>query len=705
MRTLIILFLSLTPLILQAQRSLSMMEKRANEMALKYYNKIVEEDAEAFSLTEVPDKWKKEAAVILAQKIYVAFYDTPKIKILGQKGKSDYKGIARKRIKIQDASAIEEFSEYYFQSSEVVGIEVIKSDGSKEEVNITKAIKVEKDIPDFYKDAYHSETFYKIAIPNLEVGDILDYFKVFSEKTKENISLSTIISSEYPILHNQYTFDVNKTWDFYHRVLNVENYIGLKFKIGGYNGNGEWRKHIRRFEYKGETLPAKVERWDYPYLNSPAIRINANYNAQVSRESNRLKLFPIMKSVYYYGKNKANYNKIKGQLSKLNIKSKSTEEKADLIYRLMREAFFKEVLAEVKSESPEVNSVKDLDFYGMNSAYFTAAFAYALDKQDIPCEFAIATPRANAKVRAVINVGDLYFFVHVPSIEKSYFPISNFNIGGEIHHLFYGSPYEKRAYSEVVKNQSGSTYREVLPESEAPKNKSITTLNISLTDKRSMECSIQMKLSGAYKKYYNNILLPGSAYPQADLIGEEKVIKTQLTDFSEKRQEEIEKYLQSDFEFEALENFTILQYGNTLKQPDLEFAFAFSTDKYINKVGPNFVLDAGQLITDQVQLSKEEIQSRTHPIDVDFAKTIINQITIEIPSDLTVEGLDALNMNVDHEQGSFISKAVFEGNKINITTSKIYKKQHLEVEEWSNLVEMLEAAYNFTQKKIVLKST
>jgi len=97
-------------------------------------------------------------------------------------------------------------------------------------------------------------------------------------------------------------------------------------------------------------------------------------------------------------------------------------------------------------------------------------------------------------------------------------------------------------------------------------------------------------------------------------------------------------------------------------------------------VGPNYVLDAGRL-----------------------AKTIINNITITIPSEMSAEGLDALNFEIDHEQGSFISEATLNGNKIIITTCKIYKKQHMEVEEWSNLVEMLEAAYNFTQKKIVLK--
>jgi hypothetical protein len=679
------------------------MEKRNNEKALKYYNKIVSEDNEAFSVTEVPEELKEEPAVIIAQKIYVAFYDTPKFKILGQTGQSDYKGITKKRIKLQDATAVKEFSEFYFQGSDVIGIEIIKSDGRVVEVDILNAVKVEKDVPSFYQDSYHSEIFYKIAIPNLEVGDILDYFKVFSEKTKGTIKLSSIISSEYPILNNQYVFDVNKTWDFYHRISNYEDKSSLRYTDGGYNGNGEWRKGIRRFSFKGATNPAKIERWDYQYLTEPVLKINASFNGQISRQFTRLKLGEIISGVTNSVKGKDGFSKIKKMLSELNLTSKKDNEKADLIYRAMRQNFLNEVFTQASELNNKITEAKEMSYVEMNDPFFMVAFAYALKKYDISSEVVVTTPRANGKVNHTILFDELYFLVYIPSIEKYFFPVSSYSLGGEMHRAFFGASLQKKDYIAISKGSYGALLSRRFEDSDAKDHQSITSVNISINENNELDFSNMVNLKGAYKSYFRSDLLQGSEYLLADQVLNPKVVKTILNDLSEERKKEVEKFLKDDFEFETLDEFTISQYGTTLDQPEIEYDYNFSTDKYLNKVGPNLVLDIGQLISGQVQLSEEEINTRTKPINIDFAKTIVNNITLELPKNFKVEGLDQLKMNVDNEQGSFISEVNLEDDYLNIITTKTYKQQNIEVDNWPNLVAMLEAAYNFSQKKVVLK--
>jgi hypothetical protein len=69
----------------------------------------------------------------------------------------------------------------------------------------------------------------------------------------------------------------------------------------------------------------------------------------------------------------------------------------------------------------------------------------------------------------------------------------------------------------------------------------------------------------------------------------------------------------------------------------------------------------------------------------------------------TVDGLQELNYNVDNESGSFVSSAKMDGNKLVFSTQKIYKKNYDKKEQWPNYVAFLEAAYRFTQAKVVLK--
>jgi RNA polymerase sigma factor (sigma-70 family) len=68
-----------------------------------------------------------------------------------------------------------------------------------------------------------------------------------------------------------------------------------------------------------------------------------------------------------------------------------------------------------------------------------------------------------------------------------------------------------------------------------------------------------------------------------------------------------------------------------------------------------------------------------------------------------VEGLSELNMSVDNESGSFISTAKVEGDKLIVTTHKVYKKTFDPKENWPNYLAFLEPAYKFSQLKVVFK--
>ena len=105
-----------------------------------FYERIIETEAADFEVTEVPEEWKNEPIVVLCQKIFISLEW------------SSYSGmqkalVTRKRLKIQDVSALEEYSEFYYQSSELIGVTIIKANGTTKEIDLENAVKVETEVP------------------------------------------------------------------------------------------------------------------------------------------------------------------------------------------------------------------------------------------------------------------------------------------------------------------------------------------------------------------------------------------------------------------------------------------------------------------------------------------------------------------------------------------------------------------------------
>jgi glutamate racemase len=81
-------------------------------------------------------------------------------------------------------------------------------------------------------------------------------------------------------------------------------------------------------------------------------------------------------------------------------------------------------------------------------------------------------------------------------------------------------------------------------------------------------------------------------------------------------------------------------------------------------------------------------------------RTIIN---FTIPAGYKAVGIQNLNMNLDNEVGTFAVQASVEGTTLNILVKKHYKQTNVKKEDWPKLVAMLDAAFNFSQKMVLLK--
>jgi len=191
-----------------------------------FYNKTFGKEDPDFKITKAPEIFKDAPVVILSQKLYLGFFWHPLRVNFGnvEKASGLLKGVVHKRILIQQESAIADFSEYYFGQSEVMGIQLIKADGSKQIINLQEAIAVTTEVPKFYRSDFQNTKYYKIAISNLEVGDILDFYTIFQEDHFNNSSsFVTTLSGTYPIANSKVLFDIEEKWSFYYKSIKGAN--------------------------------------------------------------------------------------------------------------------------------------------------------------------------------------------------------------------------------------------------------------------------------------------------------------------------------------------------------------------------------------------------------------------------------------------------------------------------------------------------
>ncbi|MGD0712194.1 MAG: hypothetical protein ABR968_13555, partial [Bacteroidales bacterium] len=260
-----------------------------------------------FNVADVPDKWKNKSAVVIYQEYLYSF--------LRKNQNNCEEEIIRKRIKLQDNAAVDEFSIFYyfipyyitdFSSSTGINgiripvsvqmnqmktptnnieIRIIKPNGDKQEISTDNAVETDHEIPYFFRPFYTSKNmkFMKLAIPNLGKGDIID---VYIKNT--NVSFAGgyenefppfffTLNSVYPVMKQKFLFKVDK--GFY---IDFNSYHGapdITIKDeAGMDAYGRERNIIKTFEFTDKDRENYQETYYSNILRSlPIIKFQVYY--------------------------------------------------------------------------------------------------------------------------------------------------------------------------------------------------------------------------------------------------------------------------------------------------------------------------------------------------------------------------------------------------------------------------------------------
>jgi hypothetical protein len=167
----------------------------------------------------------------------------------------------------------------------------------------------------------------------------------------------------------------------------------------------------------------------------------------------------------------------------------------------------------------------------------------------------------------------------------------------------------------------------------------------------------------------------------------------------------MENQLKEEFDdVVSYQRFHLSQDGRSIRKPALIFQEDFTVGDMVQHAGKSLLVKLPGFLTNQLQLTDEQ-RVRQYDADLRTARTLQYQIQFNVPAGYNVLGLEDLNKQVDNETGSFTSSATLENNVLTIKATKIYKKIYVKKEDWPKMLEWIDAAYGFSQKRILLRKS
>jgi Domain of Unknown Function with PDB structure (DUF3857) len=688
------------------------------------------ENTASFSGNTIPGKYKDESAVIIGFRRAVNIDKKSRFGFLsrGERSLIFFENV-RFKIKLNDKNAVQSFTTVYFRYSDKedgFSANIIKPDGTVKKVSLNEAVAVESasDVPEFFKSFFDQQSgsgrrYFKVAVPDLEPGDILEYVTV--TKSKLNVAGSGYIefspqyelcNKKYPILFNQIVMETDdKSF----------------FKSLSLNGAPDFKKETAAeagfFRYVFTDADRGVEK-DVNFINS-------------------YQVYPLTKFQVIY----ANNEKTKGALigQKGEIKSGFTKEelarKAWEDYTLVGETPYgygnvqmvvNELWASFKKQGakdwPEKKYISNA-YYRLRNIVVnrddylsdkTAAFIFGslLYQRDIKSELIISISNSVGKLKDVLFDQEIRYVCKVGN--DLYFNCTDYSNPGELVESLLAS--EAYIIAEPAKKGGAQEIKPfTLPDATANDNTVNYEMNVSLTNNmttlavsrtsaykgisKSREISDALKyipyMLDDYKNYGGDPPTEKMRGPQEEEYS--KSVKALKENFKEAKPEYVKRQLQGEFSQKVkFNNFTIGSDGRTPKTLPLIFTEDFELPGMVRKAGKKYLVNIPGLVGSQLLIKKDE-RIRKHDITVSYARSLNWEIKFKIPDGYTADGLKELNINIDNEAGTYRCAAEENNGNIVMKINKVYKKANLPKDKWNEMLAFVDAAYSNTFKYILLK--
>lgn len=724
------------------------LEKQYKERSIAVKEEIFGTPDANFTSNAVPDAYKDESAVILAKKVHYTMDKKNRIRLTlfgpASNKRFSYFTTIRYKVKLNDKAALEEYSYIEYQkvfnqntslglfstkkdnAFTFVGIKVIKPNGTINEVNTDEEI--------LTKDEKKQKEG-KLAIPNLEVGDIIDYYirseevQDFTERVKGPYIF--LMGGDYPILSLDVKFVIDKQAGIAYR----SNNGAPKFK--------QSRTEDDDYEFSlllKNLAKVKTQMWQYPLRQFPYIILSYNTSGGINKPYKRGEITEaITQDEYldllskelsqYAAYNKMYLNQIQDDLKRQfgkDYKEANPDSLAKFVFYLWQHNNGYN-LSEGNEKITADCSVNDKNLYNFSQLL---GLHYKLQALKVDNEIVVVNPLNGPKAGDILYYGDYDFIIRTKGKNPIYFNWDNrFMNPYELPIRFQGQDglaldveFVKTFFGGGLNSYSRNKVK--LPTSTANDNKTVQDIEVSFATDNLSKLSLNRKVAirGHYRPGTQmQLCLPeetqkaNAAYlGLKDWVAEfseskktRKLAEDYSAAFAEAKSKWVDNFkseFNEDFGVEVKEvtNYKIENYALRHWEKDFVYSATYSIEDWVKKAGNNYIFEVGKLMGSFKKVDEKE-RKRTHDIYMPCARTFEFNFTINVPNGFTPKGIEALNKNVTNPSASFVSTASLNNTVINITVKRVYNNGFEPLSNWNNILAAMDAAYDFTNSKILFE--
>lgn len=708
-----------------------------------------------FKVKDIPQQYAGASKIIIAHhteltadsKSKFAFYGFG----FGPKKEQTLTEVVREMVKVNDKNSVTDYSELSFtqfektsgfytsdKTTSYVGVRVIKANGSIKEINADDIV--------LTKDGA-AEKKAKVAIPDLQPGDILDYFIATEQNLTNDMSnkpYRVLLFDDAPILS-----------------LSFHAQLGKKYAIEyrSYNGAPELKvsknddKDIIVDVEKTNLPPFETSLWVAPGMQLPFIRMNISlgYKGLGSKWMDTKKPGEVAKNTdseeflddkasglstsYYNGywmkAAKAEYDDIESDAKKkskqadISFKELSDEDKAAQLFYTLR--FTKLLNFSIDRLSDKISSGYNT-YNGLSFPLFCTLKAAGLDPAIL-----VTNDRMGLRMSEIMSSSDLTTATYLTGVNKFLAVKTIFDVPFSIPSEIEGATNTKSFTFDHpnaimgIKKMMGLTNitdGPKVPVSTAAKNAHIENLKMSLTaDKNNLAVKRSTTLKGYYKadEQKNLILYEDFYEAERKAFNEEKSLIEELEDgkkskkyvdevrsaFAEARKKQKDAFVKEakewlEQEVTELKEYKVNNLGVRHTAPDFVYSSSFNLGGLVKKAGNNIIVEIGK-IQGQPLVIKQEQRKRDIDVYMPFARSIEYNIDLEIPDGYTAEGVAALNKKVETESGFFTVEASATEKLVTVKVKKHYLHNFEPAKNWDKVIAFTDASNEWVNAKLLLK--
>lgn len=639
----------------------------------------------------------------------------------------------RRKILLNDKFAIDQYSVLYFRLStegDAFAARVIKKNGTIEPVDIAEAISVEdiKLVPGVFR-SYTDERFssayrpayFKIAVPGLEEGDVIEYeFKNFNNQQyghnpsyREFDPVYYLCNRELPVAKQ--VIEVVTEDDKY--------FIGYKSLKGAPEFVQTTNKDNKVFRWEDKNREKMTDtRYVNEFMELPSIKFQVVYARSKSTDFVWFKDEADMKKGMTTEELGEKAKTFWFNAEKLRTTGNYAVGTSDPGYTAS-ELFKKLKKKGIKDASPDEYVQKS--YYMIRAQTMTgnwSDFAFAkvfsrlLELNKIEHEIVVSASNNRSSLNTIAFTQEIAWLIKYKN--KYYSNPGEHNNPQELQAWLVGNTAIRFPYNKV----QTKAVSEMLPLTDTLDNAMLTLVSAQLDESKvNIAVDKTVEAKGLVKDDVIDEALALTPYMENDFrnidgLGmweglsasqEEKATETfskQKKEWKEQKPIMMKGLAENEYGYhvEKYDNFRLLQDGRSNKKRNLKYSEAFTLTDMTAAAGKDLVVAVPGLMGLQPKIRKEE-RNRLMPVDVRYPRALNWKITFAIPAGYEVKGLENLQKKIENTCGSFTSTAFVEGNTLHVYAKKIYAGRRFDIAQWTQMLEILDAADEVSQAKIILK--